>query len=809
MRPRVPRSIRRSIRAQLVLTFAFVTLVTALAVGVGATLVSFVSARQQAIERLESVAARKESALRERLRSVRQELVVASNTEGEFERITIVLDLAGDHKYYDFYNKAVRNRLRRFVAQSQQLVEISLLDSDGNVILSTEPANQGQPGGLQAFYAQGLQGGYVQFPVATTRPDSQSTVVAMPVLAPDGSPLGVVAARTRENLFGDILDAQTGLGDTGKAYLLDGQGRPLSAGAASGQAVSSSGWLAGAGMEAAGAPTVQSRAGVSLAQVARGNFSGLSRDYRDVLVVGVYRVLPDLDLLLAVEQDFHEAFRSVSLTVGISLLAALAGIVLAIVASLVLGRGIARPLADLVDTATGIAAGDLTRVAAAERSDEIGTLAQAFNSMTAQLRDLIGSLERRVSSRTSALQRQALQLETGIRVSREISSILDVNQLLSQMVRVIQDAFGYYAVHVFLLSAAEDELTLWGSSEEGRRRSTRHGGGDEASRGPQVQCLDIDQTSLNARALQTRAPVVVNDVTLDPYYLPDPGLPETRSELVVPLRLGEKLIGTLDVASTEVNAFPEEDVRVMEGLGAQIAVAIENARLYDRSRELAVLEERNRLARELHDSVTQSLYSVLLLTEGWRRMASMGSSVYAEDTFGRIADITNQALKEMRLLINELRPPALDRDGLVGALRQRLDAVERRAGVDARVVMEDWIDLSPRVEEGLYRISQEALNNALKHAGATHVTIRLGLDAGDVVLEINDDGVGFNLTRANQCGGMGLANMRDRAAKLGGSLEIVTAPGQGTAIRVRTPATPPEAPAVGMGGAGPAGEADG
>lgn len=793
--PHVLRSsaagIRGSIRAQLVLSFALVTLVTALAVGTGATLVSFYSARQQATERLESVAARKESALRERLRSVQQELVVASNTEGEFEHISIVLDLAGDHKYYDFYNKAVLNRLRRFVAQSQQLTEIFLRDRDGNVVLSTATGAEAGPGELREFYEQGLRGVNVQFPLDDAGSRSRIAVVAMPVLGSDGSPLGVIGARTRGSLFADILDEQTGLAGTGSAYLLDAKGLLLSESAAHGPS------LPDPRAQVAGARNTLAEAAVGEAQVRRGNYSGLNRDHRGVLVIGVYRWLPDLGLLLAVEQDFQEAFRSVSLTVAISLIAALAGVLLATIVSLLVGRSIAQPLANLVDTATGIAGGDLTRVAEAERTDEIGALGRAFNSMTAQLRDLISTLERRVSSRTSALQRRALQLETSIRVSREISSILDVDQLLDQMVRVICNAFGYYEVHVFLLNPTGDELTLYvGSGRE------RHDSNDHAAVGPQVQCLDMDEaTSLNVRALQTGEPQVVNDVTAHPAYLSDPGLPETRSELVVPLRLGDKMVGTLDVYSTEVNAFSEEDIRVMEGLSAQIAVAIENARLYDRSRALAVLEERNRLARELHDSVTQSLYSVLLLTEGWRRMASMGSSVYAQDTFGRIADITNQALKEMRLLINELRPPALERDGLVGALRQRLDAVERRAGVDARVVMEELIELPPRVEDGLYRISQEALNNALKHAGATQVTVRLCLDAGDVILEISDNGRGFDVGQASQSGGMGLDNMRERAVQLGGSLEIVSAPGHGATIRVRAPLERPGAGSSPVGGA--------
>jgi signal transduction histidine kinase len=233
-----------------------------------------------------------------------------------------------------------------------------------------------------------------------------------------------------------------------------------------------------------------------------------------------------------------------------------------------------------------------------------------------------------------------------------------------------------------------------------------------------------------------------------------------------------------------VGAFTEEDVLVIQSLGDQIAVAIDNARLYDRSRELAVLEERTRLARELHDSVTQSLYSLLLLTEGWRRTVSTDGKERVQDYLRRIGEITQQALKEMRLLIHELRPLALEEVGLHGALLRRLDAVEKRAGVDARILADDLVDLEPPVEEGLYRIAQEALNNALKHAEADSVVVHIGAENGHVLLEVTDDGCGFDPAAVDGAGGMGLASMHERARALGGSLTITSAPEAGTTVRV-------------------------
>jgi signal transduction histidine kinase len=276
-------------------------------------------------------------------------------------------------------------------------------------------------------------------------------------------------------------------------------------------------------------------------------------------------------------------------------------------------------------------------------------------------------------------------------------------------------------------------------------------------------------------------------VLRDPGFLPDSQLPETRSELVIPLRLGSQVIGTLDVHNTQVGAFSEEDVVAIQSLGDQIVVAIENAHLYDQSRELAVLEERTRLARDLHDSVTQSLYSLVLLTEGWRRLLSAGSGSQIEDYLGRTGEIAQQALREMRLLIHELRPPMLEQEGLVGAVRKRLDAVEKRVGIEARVVMDDLVELPASQEEGLYWITQEALNNALKHAAASKEIVRICVEGERLVLEIMDDGQGFDLDVVRHRGGMGLVSMRERAKEMGGTFTIESAPGQGTMVTVRVP----------------------
>jgi len=763
-----------TIRTRLLVCFVLMTLLPAIGISVGSGVVGYYNGRRQAIDRLGSVAALKESALRNAVQSLHEELVIASNTDCAFERISVVLNLAHDNKHYEFYNKAVRRRFHGLVGQSPQLQELFLVDLRGQVALSTDMEHEGNDVSDQDFFHKGLVAPYTQLPFggsgdrasASLSPRADSVIAVIPVVGQQGRPLGVIGARAEVETLNEILAERTGLGETGKAYLVDANYAPLTGGV----------MPVGDGRSGDGsAATVRSQ-GIETAAGSKANCAGVFEDHRGVNVVGVYRWLPDLETVLCTEQDLAEGFRAIYAIFGVNLSIALVAVVLAIGASLLLTRSIAGPLVNLVNTATQIAAGDLERTAEVERDDELGTLAEAFNSMTAQLRELINSLEQRVKERTQALreanqalQRRAVQLETSAQVSKEVTSILDIGDLLTQVVHLIRDAFGYYHVHIFLLDRETDQLVLRASSS-----------GVEL----QHQNITLAAQSINSQVVQSQAPVMVNDVTQNAHYLLDERLPETRSELVIPLQLGDRVIGTLDVQSSQVDAFAEEDVLLIQSLGDQIAVAIDNARLYDRSRELAVLEERTRLARELHDSVTQSLYSLLLLTEGWRRTASADAKEHVEDYLRRIGEITQQALKEMRLLIHELRPLALEEVGLHGALLRRLDAVEKRAGVDARILADDLVDLAPPVEEGLYRIAQEALNNALKHAEAESVVVHIGADNGRVVLKVTDDGCGFDPAVLDDAGGMGLASMQERACALGGSLTITSAPEVGTTVTV-------------------------
>lgn len=212
----------------------------------------------------------------------------------------------------------------------------------------------------------------------------------------------------------------------------------------------------------------------------------------------------------------------------------------------------------------------------------------------------------------------------------------------------------------------------------------------------------------------------------------------------------------------------------------ETTLAAENARLRQQAAQLAVVEERNRLARELHDSVTQSLYSASLFATAAQRVAATGDLEQTQQFVAEVAHTTQQALKEMRLLVHKLRPSLLEEQGLVAALHHRLRAVEGRAGVAYVFSAENLPRYSHALEDAAYFIVQEALNNALRHAMASHVAVTLEPLSDGLRLAVRDDGCGFDPAIAASSGGLGLTSMHERAVCLGGSLAITSQCGDET-----------------------------
>jgi len=292
-----------------------------------------------------------------------------------------------------------------------------------------------------------------------------------------------------------------------------------------------------------------------------------------------------------------------------------------------------------------------------------------------------------------------------------------------------------------------------------------------------------------ARIIRTKRPLLVNThVAQEAERLGQPTLPGTatpKSWLGVPILVDDEVTGILSVQNVDQgNAFEESDVRLLQTFAASMSIALENARLYENERHIAVLEERQRLGRELHDSVTQSLYGMSLYAQAALGKMTAGELDQTRQYLEDIQNTAQESLEDMRLLIFELRPPVLEKEGLIAAIQSRLTSVEDRAGIRSSLQSNLTERLPGDVEQGLYQILREALNNIIKHAQARNILINLRQDPACLCMEIRDDGIGFDPRTASRKGCLGLVNMQEHARSRGWQIQIESSPGNGACIKV-------------------------
>jgi signal transduction histidine kinase len=265
--------------------------------------------------------------------------------------------------------------------------------------------------------------------------------------------------------------------------------------------------------------------------------------------------------------------------------------------------------------------------------------------------------------------------------------------------------------------------------------------------------------------------------------------PDMRSFLGVPIVARGGVIGALYLTDKDgAPQFSAADERLIVLLAAHAAIAIENARLYERSRELSIVEERNRLARELHDAVTQQLFGVVLAAESAGELLARGDDAAGEE-LERVQALARAAMDELRSVVFELRPASLEAEGLAQVLRKHVEVLRRVSGRAIELRVGSPPALGAEAAGQVFRIAQEALQNALRHAGDARIEVRLEDGGGRLALSVADDGRGFDRDAPGVRGRrLGLTSMEERAAELGGRLAIVSSPGAGTTVRLDVPA---------------------
>ncbi|XUZ29279.1 GAF domain-containing sensor histidine kinase [Streptomyces sp. RMIT01] len=302
------------------------------------------------------------------------------------------------------------------------------------------------------------------------------------------------------------------------------------------------------------------------------------------------------------------------------------------------------------------------------------------------------------------------------------------------------------------------------------------------------------QHGILAAMLHQAKPERLADVREDPRFEGWPDAhPDMSDFLGLPIVDGDEIIGALFLANKTCPkpvggcGFTAEDEELLSILAQHAAIALTNARLYERSRELTIAEERSRLAHELHDAVSQKLFSLRLTAQAAAALVDR-DPVRAKGELQQVADLAAEAVDELRAAVVELRPAALDEDGLIATLRTQIQVLDRAHGAQVAFESRGVRALPAAQEEALLRVAQEALHNALRHSGAQRVGVTLARRGTATVLRVTDDGRGFDPTAVRRAGRhLGLVSMRHRANSVGGRLTVASEPGKGATIEMEVP----------------------
>jgi nitrate/nitrite-specific signal transduction histidine kinase len=414
----------------------------------------------------------------------------------------------------------------------------------------------------------------------------------------------------------------------------------------------------------------------------------------------------------------------------------------------------------LIDAAKEVARGNFDQTITAQTGDEIEELATQFNLMAGHLRSSYAQLEQRVSDRTR-------ELDVLYRADEELLSHLQLDELLNALVGIAVDILKTDKSSLLVLDKERNRLVVG------------------AARGFSPETLEKMSFGLGegiiGNVLLSGEPAVVEDTNTNQQVAAHITEPEgIRSFMHVPIKIEGQIFGIFNFNYLTPHIFSEDERRLFIALAQRAAMAIENAQLYQQAQLAATIEERQRLARELHDAVTQTLFSASLIADVlprlWERSPDEGHRRLEE-----LRQLTRGALAEMRTLLMELRPAALVEVELSDLLRQLSEAFIGRARLPVQMDIDEGIEIPPDVKVGLYRIAQEALNNIFKHAGASQVTISLKSTQDGIELRIADNGRGFDPSNISS-DHLGLNIMNERSKDIGVQLIIDSHIGVGTKV---------------------------
>ncbi|MEA3376654.1 MAG: ATP-binding protein [Chloroflexota bacterium] len=698
----------------------------------------------------------------------------------------------------DLARQNLRDQLNAALEEDSAFRRLALLDLDGRVLASTDrPAAAPLPKAPSAF-----DDGDDGFRVTSLDPAAASgALVTRTIRRPSGSPVGLLAGWLDLAGLASRLRAAGELGQGAEVYVVGADGRSLP----QGQVVTSAGIeVALSGEEA----------------------RGLFQSYADVPVIGVYRWMSDLQLALVAEQSQEEAFATAdtvtAAVVGATLLVAL---VTAIIAAVVT-RQITRPVVQLTESALRIAQGDLDQRVPVRSRDEIGILASVFNRMASELKSLYEDLESKVAERTAMLQkanyqiqRRAIQLAATVEVSQAATSILEPGRLLQRVVRLIHDRFGYSYVGVYLLDegAGEGEELLL------LRQGT--GGGDG------VECVKREPVPLHGEDPLTRAvteAMATGEACVREWDRERAAevlsAPHICVEAALPLKMGDQIIGVLDILNTEPDDIDADAISVLQNVANQITIALENARIYEREKEIAERLRRTEafrsrflahMSRELREPLTNII--------GFSRLILKGLDGPINDQQRRDVDIIHANSEHLLGLINDLLDVSQIEAGLMELDFQELhlpDVIDSVMATTSALVRDKDIELRREVDDlppvradgaRIRQVLLKLLTNAAKFTEQGCIAVRAWSEGCDgstrVCVSVSDTGRGISPEdqqrvferfeqgtlgdgRRPNGAGLGLALSKEFVEMHGGEIWVESEPGTGSTFTFSLPLTP-------------------
>jgi len=552
----------KTIAARLVTTFAFITIMSAVATLVIAALGNFYYSREQVFVQLKGVSDIKQSQIGNILTAMDNEISIPIKDPLTYQRIQFLLQAKRDNFSYQFNYDLIRANFVKLREQSNRYDEIFIVDSLGQVLISTTRNNEKQFYTGQRFFTRVLQGETFTIDTPPTGTASTSLLIMKPI-EKNGAFIGAIVARSSLNEIKAVMETKTGIASTLETYLVGTDYTSVTV------------TRAGAGTLVSTDATINA---IGSSNTLAGK--GIYANYQQEAVLGNYAYIPAIETVLVSEVKQQEVvgsiLRLIFSNLGVGFFTALMAFAIVFVTS----RSISGPITDLVVRANRLAKGDMSASLTVDRQDEIGQLEETFNTVASELQILIQTLEQKVTDRTEDLQKQASRLRVAAEVARDATTARSLDELLNRSAQLVLDRFDFYHTGIFLIDARHEYAVLRASpTEAGRAMLERK------------HQLKVGQVGIVGSAAASGEPHIALDTGHDATYFDNPLLPNTRSEMGLPLKVNDQVIGVLDVQSEKAEAFNQDDIASLQIMADQLALAIQRAQLVEQlQKNLADLE---------------------------------------------------------------------------------------------------------------------------------------------------------------------------------------------------------------------------